>query len=106
MKAIALVLATIPLFGTAVLATAGAQDTQTTTFKTPEGELTVNSGQPSPRDYGPPPPFAQLAASGDGYISRDEAAAYPPLANDFIHADANRDGRISKSEYQRWANSP
>ena len=31
-----------------------------------------------------------------------QAADYPPLANDFIHADANRDGRVSKSEYDRW----
>lgn len=106
MKTIALILVTIPLFGIAALETAAAQDTQTTTFKKATGDLIVRTGQPTPRDYGPPPPFAQLASSGDGYITLDEAAAYPPLANDFIHVDANRDGRISKSEYQRWAQSP
>jgi len=52
---------------------------------------------------GPPPAFAQLAHRGAGFISADDADAYPPLANDFIYADANRDGRISKAEYERWA---
>lgn len=77
-----------------------AQDTRTTTFNTPQGEVIVNSGQPAARDYGPPPPFAQLAHGG--FITSTDADAYPPLANDFIHADSNRDGRISKAEYDRW----
>ncbi len=79
-----------------------ATDTQSTTYQTPQGTLEVNSGQPGPRAYGPPPPFAQLASSHDGFITRDEAAAYALLANDFIHADLNRDGRISKAEYAHW----
>jgi hypothetical protein len=83
-------------------AQAGAQD-QSTTYQTPQGELTVHSGQPQPRDYGPPPSFAQLDRGGRGSIGSDEAAAYPPLANDFIYADGNRDGRISRAEYERWA---
>lgn len=80
-----------------------AQDTHTTTYNTPKGEVTVNWGQPAGRDYGPPPPFAQLAHNG--YITASEADAYPPLANDFIQADRNRDGRISKAEYERWAHA-
>ncbi|WP_395681013.1 hypothetical protein [Dokdonella sp.] len=83
-------------------ATAQAQD-QSTTYQTPRGEVTVNSGQPQPRDYGPAPSFAQLDRNGNGYIGSDQADAYPPLANDFIHADGNRDGRISRAEYERWA---
>jgi hypothetical protein len=78
-----------------------AQDTRSTTYQTAQGELTVTSGQPAPRDFGPAPPFAQLAG-GASHIREDGAAAYPPLANDFIHADGNRDGRISASEYARW----
>ena len=84
-------------------AIAFAQDTHTTTYQTPQGELTVHWGQPPARDFGPPPPFEQLAHGG--YISANDADAYPPLANDFIYADSNRDGRISKAEYQRWARS-
>jgi hypothetical protein len=81
---------------------AGAQD-RSTTYPTPQGEVTVNSGQPAPRDYGPAPTFAQLAGTNSGFIGTEQADAYPPLANDFIHADGNRDGRISRAEYERWA---
>jgi hypothetical protein len=84
-------------------AAANAQDTSSTTFQTPKGEVTVTSGQPQPRQYGAPPPFADLDRSGRGQIGEEDAAAYPPLANDFIHADLNRDGHVSRSEYQRWA---
>ena len=50
---------------------------------------------------GPPPDFAQLAAGGRS-ITEAQASAYPPLANDFIYADKNRDGKISKDEYENW----
>jgi hypothetical protein len=83
-------------------ANAHAQD-RSTTYQTPQGEVTVNSGQPQPRDYGPAPSFAQLDRAGSGALGSAEAEAYPPLANDFIHADRNRDGRISRAEYERWA---
>ena len=82
-------------------AAASAQDIHTTTYDTPQGEVIVNWGQPAGKQYGAPPSFNQLAHSG--YISSDDAVAYPPLANDFIHADSNRDGRVSKAEYERWA---
>ena len=98
MKPILAVLATVTLCATA----AQAQHTQSRTYQTAQGELTVTSGQPAPRDFGPPPPFSQLAG-GASHIREDGAAAYAPLANDFIHADANRDGRISGAEYARWS---
>jgi hypothetical protein len=81
-------------------------NTHTTTYQTPQGPLVVNSGQLDARQYGPPPAFAQLASGGTGYLTADEAGSYPPLANDFIHADRNRDGRISKAEYARWSSRP
>jgi hypothetical protein len=95
-----------PIFATLAILAVGAtvahaQDTRSTTYQTTQGELTVTSGQPAPRDFGPAPAFAQLAG-GASHIREDGAAAYPPLANDFIHADGNRDGRISQSEYARW----
>ncbi len=80
-----------------------AQETSTAQYQTPQGELIVHSGQPQPHDYGPPPSFAQLDTRGSGFLTATEADAYPPLANDFIHADANRDGRVSRAEYERWA---
>ena len=80
-------------------------DTSTATYQTAQGQLVVNSGQSAAKQYGAPPPFATLDQSGAGYITSAEADAYPPLANDFIHADLNRDGRVSKSEYRRWAQS-
>ena len=83
-------------------AAAATDEIRTTTFQTPQGELIVNWGQPPARDFGPPPPFEQLDRRGTGYITSDEADAYPPLANDFIHADLNRDGRISRHEYESW----
>lgn len=80
-----------------------AQDQSTAQYNTPQGELTVHSGPAPVRDYGPPPPFAQLDTQGRGFLSSTQADAYPPLANDFIHADANRDGKVSRAEYERWA---
>lgn len=76
-------------------------DRQTANYETPEGQLTVHSGQPGPRTYASPPPFAQLSG-GKGYISQSDAQGYDLLANDFIHADDNRDGRISQAEYDHW----
>ena len=50
-----------------VSAAAHAQtsDRQTTRYQTPEGELTVHSGQPGPRTYAPPPPFAPWKVSSE-----------------------------------------
>lgn len=91
-------------------AAAYAQDTQpianphSTVFPTQDGELVVNWGQPPARDFGPPPPFEQLA-QGAAFITPDQAAAYPPLANDWIHADRNHDNRLTRAEYDRWSRS-
>lgn len=101
MKSRALLLAVLVPCATAAL----AQGLHTTVFPRANGELIVHWGQPAPRDFGPPPPFAQLAHDGNT-ISRSDAAAYPPLANDFIFADANRDGRISAREYAHWRALP
>ena len=68
---------------------------------TPQGQVTVNSGPAPVKSSGPAPDFATLAG-GKGFITADQASAYPLLANDFQYADSNRDGRISKAEYQRW----
>lgn len=74
-------------------------------YQTPQGELTVRSMPAPAPQIGPAPDFAQLSAGGKG-ITEEQAVAYPPLANDFLHADSNRNGSISKAEYQRWAKQP
>jgi hypothetical protein len=75
--------------------------TNTADLRTPKGEVTVNSAPAGAPAIAPPPSFEQLSGGGKT-ISERQAHAYPPLANDFIHADSNRDGTISKAEYLQW----
>jgi hypothetical protein len=75
------------------------------TYGTPDGPLTVTTGQPAPRSYAAPPPFSALA-HGNNCITSADANGYDLLANDFIHADANRDGCVSEHEYQSWVRTP
>jgi hypothetical protein len=63
-------------------------------------EVTVHSGQPAPDNYGPRPTFAALDRNHDGFISREEAEAYPPLASDFDYLTHGE--RISAAQYARW----
>jgi hypothetical protein len=73
-----------------------------TVYPDPRGNLIVRWGQPAARPQEPRPPFEGLDRNHDGVIDESEAAAYITLANDFIYADANRDHRISRREYDRW----
>jgi len=82
-------------------AAASMADGSAATFQTPQGELTVRSAPAPAPSIGPAPSFAQLAAGGKG-ITEAQAEAYPPLANDFIHADHNRNGTVSAAEYAQW----
>ncbi|MFC5741708.1 hypothetical protein [Dyella tabacisoli] len=71
-------------------------------FTSPQGvPVTINSSMPPVPTLDSAPSFEQLSGGGKS-ISEDQAKAYPPLANDFIYADKNRDGHISKSEYELW----
>lgn len=76
----------------------------TAVYDTPTGKLTVHSRMPKPASYGPPPSFESLDSNGDHRISHAEASAYPPLANDFLHASGDRDQPINRHQYQRWSN--
>jgi hypothetical protein len=73
----------------------------TATYQTPQGELTVRSVAAPAPIVGPAPSFEQLSGGGRA-ITEEQAAAYPPLANDFINADRNRNNGISANEYQQW----
>jgi hypothetical protein len=70
-------------------------------YQTPQGQVTVDSAPAPAPAIGPAPSFEQLSGGGKS-ISEDQAAAYPPLANDFINADTNKNHSISKAEYERW----
>ncbi len=71
------------------------------TLQTAQGQVTVKSVPPPAPSIPPAPSFKQLADGGKA-ITQAQAAAYPPLANDFGYADRNKDGKISKAEYERW----
>ena len=71
------------------------------TYQTPQGTLVVNSVPAAAPTVAPAPDFKQLSGNSK-WITPEQASAYPPLANDFIHADSNKDGKISQSEYMHW----
>ena len=85
----------------AAASTAALPSPNTADMQTSKGEVTVNSAPANAPAILPAPPFEQLSGGGKT-ISESQAEAYPPLANDFIHTDSNRDGKISKTEYLRW----
>ena len=80
---------------------ASATATDTATFNTPQGQVVVKSAPAPAPTIAPAPSFQQLAAGGKG-ITEEQASAYPPLANDFLNADSNKNGKISEAEYARW----
>lgn len=69
-------------------------------FNSAQGQVTVNSSMPAVKNAGPPPDFATLAG-GKAYVTEDDASAYPPLANDFLHASGGVQ-HLSKAAYARW----
>ncbi|MBN8480055.1 MAG: hypothetical protein J0L88_00520 [Xanthomonadales bacterium] len=99
----------LPLLPLAVatLACASVASAQETRVPREGGDLIVrSSGETGYKPSGPAPAFTELDGDRNGVISLDEANGYALLANDFIKADANRDGRVSKREYERWAAQP
>lgn len=93
----------VPLaLGLVVVATsASAQDRTMTQTDRAGNTTTIRSGQPAPVNYGPAPSYEQLDPDHDGIITRDEAATYPPLLNDFDFI-AHHANTITRKQYERW----
>ncbi|HKT30338.1 hypothetical protein [Dyella sp.] len=81
-------------------ANTGSNGASSSTFNTAKGQVTINSTMGSTPSTASPPSFEQLA-NGKKFISKDDANAYPPLANDFEYA-AHNGSRISKTQYENW----
>jgi len=77
----------------------GGTQAQTNTAGT---QVTINSSVP-PVNAGPAPSFEQLA-NGKKYITESDASAYPLLANDWNYVDKGHAGRVTKAQYEAWAN--
>lgn len=67
---------------------------------TPPPIVTVRSVPPAAPAIAPPPSFKALAGNAK-WITAKQAAAYPPLANDFLHASHGGD-RVSPAQYAAW----
>ncbi len=91
----------VPLGIVALFAAASASAQNPAMRTSDSNTVIVRSSQPAPVNYGPAPPFAQLDTNHDGRISRDEAAAYIPLLNDFDFM-AHGASSISRRQFESW----
>ncbi|TAL85754.1 MAG: hypothetical protein EPN74_07080 [Rhodanobacter sp.] len=82
-------------------APADGQSSDQATYQTPQGEVVIKSVPAPTPTAGPAPTFKQLSDGGEA-ITSAQAAAYPPLANDFLYVDGDHNGSINKTEYNRW----
>lgn len=71
------------------------------TYNTAQGQVTINSTMGQAPSTASPPSFEQLSG-GKKYITKDQANAYPPLANDFLYVAGANGQRISKAQYEHW----
>jgi hypothetical protein len=80
--------------------TPSSTGTDSATFNSAQGQVTIHSTMGQTPSTVSPPSFEQLA-NGKKVISKEAANAYPPLANDFQQA-AQGGNSISKAQYERW----
>lgn len=98
MKAIYLAIASLLLIGTA----ASANDEGSKTIERPDGDLTVTWGPAPPLPNQGRPDFDALDTNADERLSLAETEPHLLLHSDFIYADSNRNGYISRAELERW----
>lgn len=48
-----------------------------------------------------PEAFRRLDVDADGWISREEAQAHPEVSANFANVDADNDGRLTLSEFEK-----
>ena len=94
------------LFSASAMSLASAQSGQQAVDPPIVTTVIVQSAGTGYTPSGPAPTFAALDLNGDSSISKDEASGYKLLANDFLKADSDENGTVSKSEYERWAAQP
>lgn len=85
-----------------VACAANAEDIRSKTIERPEGTLIVTWGQPAPAPDQGRPVFAELDRNNDGQLTLQETESHALLHSDFIFADGNRNGVISRAELERW----
>ncbi len=91
------------LIGALMIAGAAhAQDTRSKTIERENGDLTVNWGPAPALPSQGAPNFDSLDSNDDGRLSLTETETHRLLHSDFIYADSNRNGSISRAELQRW----
>lgn len=98
MKALPLILTGLFLVSGAAV----AADDYSKTIERPDGTLIVNWGQPPPPPDQGAPDFDALDANRDNRLTLDETEAHRLLHSDFLFADRNRDGVITRAELKRW----
>ncbi len=65
-------------------------------------QVTIRSAQTPPPQYGPKASFDALDVNHDGVVSKSEADAYPPLANDYLYVARRGSRGVTRAEYDRW----
>ena len=63
----------------------------------------VHAADNRPDMPGKPKSFAELDSDGSGYLTEDEVADDPFLADKFSELDTNSDGSLSESEFKKAA---
>lgn len=67
-----------------------------------DNQIIVRSVQTPAPTYASRPSFDALDINHDGFISEAEAAAYPLLANDYLHVARKGSRGVTRIEYERW----
>jgi len=68
----------------------------------PDNQAVVRPVQTPAPTYLSRPSFDALDINHDGSISEVEAAAYPLLANDYLHVARKGSRGVTRAEYERW----